>query len=212
MNHSHTPIEKKTLTDHLRTRTVFIIDPIATFLARFRFSPNVITILGFVSHFLFAWLVIQGQMQWTAVFMMLLAPLDALDGALARKTGQKSYFGAFLDSTSDRLAEIVLFAGLLFYFRQQDDGLFIMLSYAAITGSLMVSYTRTRAEALGFSCKVGLLSRVERYVIMIFFLLLDLPHIALIILALFTYITMLQRVFHVWQQAKDERQNEQQTT
>jgi CDP-diacylglycerol--glycerol-3-phosphate 3-phosphatidyltransferase len=73
-------------------------------------------------------------------------------------------------------------------------------AYIAITGSIMVSYARARAEALGISCKVGILSRVERYTVIMFFLVLNLPQVALVILAVFTYITLFQRMFHVWQQ------------
>lgn len=195
--------ERVTLTDFLRARTAFIIDPVVTFLARYRLSPNALTVIGMAAHFFFAWLIAVGQMRWAAVAMFFLAPLDALDGALARKLGRKQGgFGAFLDSTLDRLAEIILFGGFIFYFVKQENTLMLAVAYIAITGSVMVSYTRARAEALGLSAKVGVLSRVERYAVMMIFLVLNLPQIALVILALFTYITMLQRMFHVWRQTQ----------
>lgn len=197
-----TPNEKPALTDRLREKTVFIIDPVVAFLARYHFSPDALTIVGMVSHFLFAWLIAIGEMRWAGIAMVLIAPLDAFDGALARKLGRKQKgFGAFLDSTLDRLAEIVLFGGFIFYFMQRDDTWMLVMSYAAITGSLMVSYTRSRAEALGLSAKIGILSRVERYVVMIVSLVLNWPHVALVILAVLTYYTMLQRMLHVWQQS-----------
>ena len=196
------PQEKMTLTDYLRVYTRFIIDPIVAFMARYRFSPDALTVIGALSHILFAWLIATGEMRWAAVAMFFLGPLDALDGALARKLGRKQLgFGAFLDSTLDRIAEIILFGGFILYYVAQDDAVFLAVAYLAITGSLMVSYARARAEALGYSCKVGILSRVERYAVMMFFLVLDLPHIALIILAAFTYITVFQRMYHVWKQA-----------
>lgn len=196
------PPQKMTLTDYLRARTKFIIDPIVTFLARFKLSPDFLTVLGMVFHFLFAWLVAIGQLRIAAVAIFVFGPLDALDGALARKLGRKQGgFGAFLDSTLDRVAEIILFAGFIFYFMNQNDMVMLTISYLAITGSLMVSYTRSRAEALGFSCKVGVLSRVERYMVITFFLFLGLPQIVVVILAVLTYVTMLQRMWHVWQQA-----------
>ncbi len=196
------PQEKMTLTDYLRLYTRFIIDPIVAFMARYRFSPDALTVIGALSHILFAWLIANGEMRWAAVAMFFLGPLDALDGALARKLGRKQLgFGAFLDSTLDRIAEIILFGGFILYYVVQDDAVFLAVAYLAITGSLMVSYARARAEALGYSCKVGVLSRVERYAVMMFFLVLDLPHIALIILAVFTYITVFQRMYHVWKQA-----------
>jgi CDP-diacylglycerol--glycerol-3-phosphate 3-phosphatidyltransferase len=197
-------VEKQSLTDMLRVRTVFIIDPIVTFLARYRLSPDTLTVAGMVSHFFFAWLIAIGQMQWAAVAMFLIAPLDALDGALARKLGRKQKgFGAFLDSTLDRFAEIILFGGFISYYVGQGDELMLGVAYVAITGSLMVSYTRARAEALGLSCKVGILSRVERYALMMTFLVLNLPNVAVIILAVFTYVTSFQRMAHVWKQAND---------
>lgn len=200
---SSAPAHPVTLTDILRARTHFIIDPIVTFLARYRLSPDILTVAGVLAHFFFAWLVTKGQMQWAAVAIFFIAPLDAFDGALARKLGRKQHgFGAFLDSTLDRLAEIVLFGGFIIYYVWQGNTMMLGVSYLAITGSIMVSYARARAEALGFSCKVGLLSRVERYAVMTFFLVLNLPHIALIILAVFTYITLGQRMYHVWRQAQ----------
>lgn len=202
MNQSGTSSkQKQTLTDILRKRTVFIVDPIVTFLARYRLSPDALTVAGFLMHFLFAWLVINDYMTIAAITIFLFGPLDALDGALARKLGRKQGgFGAFLDSTLDRLAEIVLFGGFILYFGNQDDLLMLTLSYVAITGSLMVSYARARAEALGLECKVGLMSRVERYGIITIFLLFGLPQAVVIILAIMTYITVAQRMVHVWKQ------------
>ncbi|MEZ4645155.1 MAG: CDP-alcohol phosphatidyltransferase family protein [Chloroflexota bacterium] len=195
-------MEKMTLTDMLRVRTRFIIDPIVTFLARYRLSPDVLTVVGMLSHFLFAWLIALGQFQWAAVAITIISPLDALDGALARKLGRKQGgFGAFLDSTLDRLAEIILFAGFIWYYMQHGDTFMLALSYLTVTGSLMVSYTRARAEALGLSAKVGILSRVERYVVLTTFLVLNIPHVALIIMAVLTYVTVCQRMFFVWQQS-----------
>ena len=194
--------EPKTLTDYLRAKAQFFIDPIVTYLARYRFSPDALTVTGMLSHFLFAWLIGNGHMPWAGVAMFFIAPLDAFDGALARKLGRKQGgFGAFLDSTLDRLAEIILFGGFILYYMNQEEAVMLAVAYLAITGSIMVSYARARAEALGYSCKVGIASRVERYVVLIGLLFLNLPQIALIILAAATYITLGQRMFHVWQQA-----------
>ena len=135
--------------------------------------------------------------------MFFLVPLDAFDGALARKLGrEQGGFGAFLDSTLDRFAEIILFGGFIFYFVRQGNEMMLAVAYIAITGSIMVSYTRARAESLGLDAKIGVLSRVERYAVMMLFLVLNLPHVALIILAIFTYFTAFQRMFHVWKQTR----------
>ena len=203
MDQTKTERDNLTFTDFLRTHTRFIIDPIVDFLAWLGVKPDALTVLGMAFHFLFAWLITIGQMRWAAVAMFFLGPLDALDGALARKLGRtQGGFGAFLDSTLDRFVEIILFGGFIFYYVIQGDLMMLAVAYIAITGSIMVSYTRARAEALGYDCKVGILSRVERYGVMMTFLVLDMPHIALIILAIFTYVTVAQRMFHVWKQSR----------
>jgi CDP-diacylglycerol---glycerol-3-phosphate 3-phosphatidyltransferase len=197
--------KRHTLTDYLRANSVFFTGPIINFLARYRLSPDVLTVMGTLSHVLFAWLIAAGHIRLAGVAVLVLAPLDALDGALARRLGRKQGgFGAFLDSTLDRLAEIVLFAGYIFFYGRQGNELLVATAYIALTGSLMVSYARSRAEALGFSCKIGVMSRVERYVVIIVSLLLNLPAYGLIVLAVFTWITVAQRMFYVWQQASQK--------
>jgi CDP-diacylglycerol--glycerol-3-phosphate 3-phosphatidyltransferase len=193
---------KATLTDQIRARTHFLIDPVVTFLARYRLSPDLLTVIGMLSHFVFAWLIAIDKMRWAGIAMVVLSPLDALDGALARKLGRKQGgFGAFLDSTLDRVAEIILFGGFIYHYTVVDDPMMLAIAYIAVTGSLMVSYARSRAESLGYDCKVGIASRVERYVLLIIMLLINLPQVALIVLAATTYITLAQRMFHVWKQA-----------
>jgi CDP-diacylglycerol--glycerol-3-phosphate 3-phosphatidyltransferase len=197
--------EKRTLTDALRLRFRFIIEPVVARLARLPISPNLLTVLGTLGHLIVAWLIINGQMQAAGIVILFIAPLDALDGALARKLGRNTRgFGAFLDSTLDRIAEIIMFAGFLFYYGSIEETLMVATTYIAITGSLMVSYARARAEALGLSCKIGILSRVERYAILTLTLLVGYPAIGLVIVATFSYITVAQRVFHVWQQTIQE--------
>jgi CDP-diacylglycerol--glycerol-3-phosphate 3-phosphatidyltransferase len=208
MNSPTSQPEKKTLTDQLRARSVGIIDPIVTFLAQVGVSPDLLTILGMLLHFLFAWLIASGEFFWAGIAIFIFVPLDALDGALARKIGrEQGNFGAFLDSTSDRIAEIILYAGYISYFYQHDNPWMVLATYVAITGSIMVSYTRSRAEALGISCKVGLLTRVERYVVIVATLVLSvflpiLVQVGILILAAGTWFTVGQRVYHVWTQTR----------
>jgi CDP-diacylglycerol--glycerol-3-phosphate 3-phosphatidyltransferase len=193
-----------TLTDRLRVHTRFIIEPVVDVLARFRLGPDFLTVLGFLTHVLFAYLIGIGAFRWAAAAITVFAPLDALDGALARKLGRKQGgFGAFLDSTLDRLAEVVLYGGFIYYYYAHNNPPMLAVAYLAVTGSLMVSYARARAEALGYQAKVGLLSRVERYVVLVVLLALGLPHVALIILATFTYVTFFQRMASVWRQSRD---------
>lgn len=202
MSKPELPPEKETLTDKLRTYAFYVIDPIVTVLAKIGIGPDALTVLGMAFHFLFAYLITIGEMRWAAVAMTITVPLDALDGSLARKLGKEDgNFGAFLDSTLDRLAEIILFAGFIFHYVRQDDVDMLAVSYIAITGAIMVSYARAKAESLHYTAKVGVLSRVERYVLIIVFLFLNLPSIAIIIMAIGTYVTLFQRLFSVRKQA-----------
>jgi CDP-diacylglycerol--glycerol-3-phosphate 3-phosphatidyltransferase len=121
--------------------------------------------------------------------------LDAVDGALARVTDRATRFGAFLDSTLDRFGEIALYLGLLYLYR--GSPLETLLIYLTITGSLMVSYTRARAEGLGIECKVGWFGRFERLAVLVVGLVLEQVLIALVILAVFSNLTALQRIWHV---------------
>lgn len=197
---------KLTFTDWARARSAFIIDPIVTFLARYRLSPDSLTVIGMLAHFGVAWLISIGSMTWAAVALAVFGSMDALDGALARKIGRKQGgFGAFLDSTLDRIAEIILFGGFMIYFVSQENFIMLAVTYIAITGSLMVSYSRGRAEGLGYDGKVGILGRLERYIVVGFFTLINMPQVALVTLAIFTYITVGQRMYHVWRQAQQEQ-------
>lgn len=197
------------ITDRARALAKPAIDPIVTFLARYRFSPDTLTILGMLGHFVVVWFVVQEQMFWAGVGLMVIAPLDALDGSLARKLGRKQGgFGAFLDSTLDRIAEIILFGGFVYYYTAvREDTLLALVAYAALTGSIMVSYTRSRAEALGYDCKVGLFGRLERYVVLVVLLLLNLPDVLMVLLTVGTAVTVAQRMWHVWQQSERNPEN-----
>jgi CDP-diacylglycerol--glycerol-3-phosphate 3-phosphatidyltransferase len=133
---------------------------------------------------------------------MIIGPLDALDGVLARIQKRDGKSGAFFDSVSDRYSEIFLYGGLLIYFIRFRPDQNLLLVFLAVTGSVMVSYTRARAESLNFSAKIGLLSRAERYLILIPGLIFGYPQISLWILALLTHFTALQRIWFVQRQAK----------
>ena len=137
-------------------------------------------------------------------FLLIFAALfDTLDGALARATGQVSEFGAFLDSSLDRYSEGVTLAGLAFYYAELGDSTVeIMLLFTTLLGSLMVSYTRARAEAVGIECKVGIMQRPERIIVLVIGLLTGWITIALWILAILTNFTALQRILDVRKQTQ----------
>ncbi len=193
-----------TLTDLLRKRFGGTLEPIARLIGRTGVSPNVVTLVGAVLNLGVAYILAQGYMRIGGVLVPLVALFDALDGTLARLTERRSRFGAFLDSTMDRFSEAILYLGLLFFYTRLSAGHEILLIYATIVGSLMVSYARARAEGLGLDCKVGLLTRLERVVILSIALILDQVTIALWILAILTNFTALQRMYHVWKATHGE--------
>lgn len=165
---------------------------------------NQVTLLGLLGSALVAYLVAHGHLFIGGLLLALFAPLDAVDGALARLSGETNRFGAFLDSFIDRYEELLILAGLgyLFAVRGNYDG--VLLSFFAAIGSVMVSYARAKAEALGFEAKVGILTRIERTVVMVVGLLFGIPLIAIGIIALLANFTAWQRFFHVREQAIKE--------
>ena len=133
---------------------------------------------------------------------------DMLDGALARYTNKVTRFGAVLDSTLDRLSEAVLLLGILVLYAREQSVALILLVGAALIGSLLVSYIRERAEALGLECQVGFFTRPERVVVLALGLLLnqffEALAIALAIVVVLSFFTVGHRLIHVWQQTKTE--------
>ncbi len=193
-----------TLTDWARRWSAGILEPLARLIARTGVSPNAVTVTGLALNAGVAWVLAQGHMRVGGLLVALAGLFDALDGTLARLTGQKSRFGAFLDSFVDRLCEAALYLGLLVFYTRRGARQEIVLIYATIVGSLLISYARARAEGLGLECKVGLLTRMERAAILALALLLDRMSIALWVLAVLTNFTALQRAYHVWRATRGD--------
>ena len=198
------PTTPVTLTDHARRWGRVIIEPIARALAWLGIPPNVVTVIGFVLSIGVGVILALGHIRWGGVCIILAAIFDALDGTLARIVGRTSRFGAFLDSTMDRFSEAVIFLGLLTWYTRLGARREILLIYATIVGSLMVSYTRARAEGLGLDCKVGILTRMERTIVLTAGLLLNQVLIALWVMAIMTNFTALQRMVYVWRATRQE--------
>jgi CDP-diacylglycerol--glycerol-3-phosphate 3-phosphatidyltransferase len=135
------------------------------------------------------------------ILVLLMTPIDALDGTMARLRGESSDFGAFVDSVTDRYSELIIYGGLLYYFLTLGDPLGGLLVFGAAAGSVLVSYVKARAEGLGYEAKVGLLTRVERYIVLAPSLVFNQLFIGLAIIAVFANITALQRIWYVRRQA-----------
>lgn len=198
--------ERRTFTDFLRANFGWVLEPIVRFLSRMGVKPNMVTAAGLIGTIASAYLLSQGNFFWGGLAYLISGPIDALDGALARLQGEEEDFGAFVDSVTDRYSELFVFAALLWYSLQHGDNWLALASYFAAFGSVLVSYTRARAQSLGLEAKVGLFSRVERIIILGPLLLFNLPHIGVGLIAAGANLTALQRVLHVRNQAH-ERSN-----
>jgi CDP-diacylglycerol--glycerol-3-phosphate 3-phosphatidyltransferase len=188
----------------MRNRFRGILDPVGAFLNRIGLMPNTMTILGLAGNTVGAYFLSQGNMILGGILILAMGPVDALDGTMARLRGEPSEFGAFVDSVTDRYSELVIFSGLLAYFIQQGDLLGGMVTFAATSGAILVSYVRARASALGYDTKVGVLTRMERYLVLAPSLVLNIPMLGLWIIAAFANLTALQRILDVRRQTKKE--------
>jgi CDP-diacylglycerol--glycerol-3-phosphate 3-phosphatidyltransferase len=196
------------VTDWVRRWSGSILNPIARFVSWTGISPNGITIIGFLLTVAVAFLLAVGYMPLAGALLIVAAFFDGIDGALARLLNRVTRFGAFLDSTTDRFSEAALFLGLLIYYYGQGAGVEVILCYMTIIGSLMVSYTRARAEGLGIPLREGLFTRLERMVALIAGLLLS-PWVplwfALGLLAVLSNFTALQRIWLVWWATRESK-------
>lgn len=169
-----------------------VVAPAAAAAARLGISPNQLTVIGFLLHLPAAWAFAQGRLVTGALLLAVAAAFDALDGTLARATGQASTGGAFLDSCLDRLSEIAIFTGLLWHAQSLGPQM-ALLAYAAATGSVMVSYTRARSEGLGCDTRAGLFSRFERMLVLVIGLALGWLVPALVVVAAGAWLTAAAR-------------------
>lgn len=190
-----------------KTLAHYLTEPMARLLAKTSVTPNTITWFGFLLAIGAAILIALGHLV-AAGFVVLIAGLfDILDGALARYTNRITSFGAVLDSTLDRLSEAVLLLGILLVYVQSQSALPVLLVGVTLVGSLLVSYIRARAEALGLECQVGVFTRAERVVILVLGLWLSQVSqyvllTALALIAVLSFTTVVQRLLYVWQQTR----------
>lgn len=173
---------------------------VGEFLGKLGLTPNMLTIIGFVLNCAVAAIIAMGYVQVGGVLLLFSSGFDMLDGSVARATGKMSAFGGFLDSTVDRYSEIVVYFGILYYLLDDTDEWKTgsLLTLAAATGALMISYARARAEAAGWKASVGILARTERVVVLSLGLIIGKPVWALWILAIGTHLTAVTRMVHVW--------------
>ena len=196
MNNAFQP-SSKTLTDHLRVRFKNLLDSVGAFLNRIGIAPNTLTLAGLIGNLIGSLLIARGQFLIGGLILLLMGPLDALDGTMARLRGEPTDFGAFIDSVTDRYSELLIFAGLLYFYINTGNLIMAMLVFAASAGSVLVSYVRARAQSLGYEAKLGILTRAERFAVLIPSIILGYPSVGVVIVAFLANFTALQRILAV---------------
>jgi len=174
-----------------------------------RLTPNAISVTGLIGNLIAAVLILEHYFVLAGIAFILGSLCDMFDGRYSRMSGKGTPFGAFLDSTLDRVEEGIVLAAVAAWFAENGNEFAVGATVVAVVGSYMVSYTRARAEALGVECKVGIASRAVRVVILSAGLVfgaeelipgLDLLEPAIYVMAALTVFTALQRVLHVRRQ------------
>ncbi len=187
----------------IKTNMRRLLDPVVSLLFKAGVSPTAVTVAGLVLSLAGAVAIARGKLVAGAVILVVSGISDALDGGLARRSGRESVFGAFIDSTLDRVAEIAYFGALIVHYSAREDGgrFAVPLVVVALAGSLLTSYTRARAEGLGLDCRVGLLERPERVALLAIGLLFGgtVLYAVIACLAVLTVVTTVQRIVHVHQ-------------
>lgn len=173
-----------------------VAEPVARALLAARLRPNQLSLLGLVCSGLAALAFATDHARLGGLLLALAGGLDILDGALARVAGQVSPFGAFLDSVLDRYSDLLVLSGIVVHYVQAGVLRGVLATLAALVGTVMVSYTRARAESVGVDCRVGLMERGERLLVLIAGALLGGLFPAVVVLAVGANLTALHRIGH----------------
>tara|TARA_B000000565_G_scaffold64318_1_gene43192 strand:+ start:15 stop:629 length:615 start_codon:yes stop_codon:yes gene_type:complete len=182
-----------------------VLDPIGVLLSRIGVTANALTATGIVIAGIGSVFIGQGRLFLGFIFLILTGLPDALDGAVAKASGTSSVRGAFLDSVSDRVTDILLFCGIAWYLASNESGRIMMLPVAVMGAAMLISYQRAKAESLGFDAKGGIMERAERFIVLALGLLIsDILIPVLWVMLILTLITAIQRFIKVWNQATSQ--------
>ncbi len=188
------------LPESLKEWYINLVDPATRFLVKHRIQPNLLTTIGFIINVVAAIFIFRDSLIYGGILILIGGTFDIFDGRVARATGLSSSFGSFYDSTLDRFSEIILYLSLLYHFVSHGDPMTGHMILLAMGGALMVSYTRAKAEALGFKCLVGFMQRPERVVFLGFGAIVGRVGlvVAIYLVAILSVFTALQRMFHIY--------------
>ena len=179
-----------------------IIKRIVAWLALSRIHPNALTFFGLVINIVAAFLFAKGSFRWAGVVVICAGLFDMVDGRVARATDRFTHFGGFFDSVLDRYSDLALFMGLLVYYASINRFFYIVLTAIVMTGSVMVSYVRARAECTIPKCKVGFLERPERVVLIIIGALFNRMAPVLWVIAVLSNLTVVHRMIYTWRKTE----------
>ncbi|UCD22484.1 MAG: CDP-alcohol phosphatidyltransferase family protein [Chloroflexota bacterium] len=182
-----------------------ITGPVVRILSKSGITPNTLTFVNLALNIIAAYVIAMGGFLLGGVLVLVAGLFDLLDGALARFTKQATRFGAILDSVVDRISEAAILCGLLIWYVPQEEAILeIVLVLTVLVGSFLTSYIRARAEGLGWQCQVGLFTRAERVIVLAIGLLVNQILIALCVLVVFAFITVIQRLVYLRKQGNIE--------
>src|SRR5713226_5663581 len=182
-----------------------VADPVARLLVRARVRPNQLTVLGLGVSVVAAYAFAQGRLRVGAALLAVAGLFDFFDGSLARLANRVSAFGAFLDSVVDRYSDLVVLLGIVLFYHRAADVQGVFLTMITVIGTVMVSYTKARAQSIGLSCEIGLMERPERLIVLIAGATFNLLTPAMIVLAVLTNLTALQRILYMRRAAAREQ-------
>lgn len=164
--------------------------------------PNVLTLIGLVVNGVAAWILGRGEFLYGGLIILSAAVFDLTDGAVARSANKVTRFGAFLDSVMDRYSDLILLTGLLVHYARIERFSYMVLTAVVMTGTVLVSYSRARAENLIPKCKVGFMERPERIVLLIIGALFDRMAAVLWVMAVLSNLTVIHRIVHTWKESR----------
>jgi CDP-diacylglycerol---glycerol-3-phosphate 3-phosphatidyltransferase len=181
---------------HYKTPFQRLGDPVARALLRAHVRPNHLTVVGLGVSILAAVALAQGRLRAGALLLTLAGLFDFFDGSLARLANRVSAFGAFLDSVVDRYSDLVVLLGVVLYYHRAADTAGVLLTMITMVGTIMISYTKARAQSIGLACEIGIMERPERLIVLIAGATFNALTPAVIVLAVLTNVTALQRIFY----------------
>jgi CDP-diacylglycerol---glycerol-3-phosphate 3-phosphatidyltransferase len=198
------------LNQRIRSAWDRLMKPVGRWLARGGVSPDVVTVCGVVLQVIASALIIDGRLLTAGLVATAAGLADVADGAVAKARGRSGRWGAFLDSTTDRLSDALMFGSIAWLYgvdpdvAARDEPWVAAVALVTLMVSFLVSYAKARAEGLGYECNVGIAERAERLIIVIVGLILDILPVALIVLGALAVVTLIQRIAHVWRQGDRE--------